>query len=271
MMSIRPQYKSQERVAPLAAGTVARVFSPLRASGDASARLFSVCLYREPTYAERFPLRDFNKRYLSQRDAITRFCESASARLLIFCDEDMAATALAFPSAEVYLVERTEAFAFSQHVWRYYSTLLPGAASGFHHFRGLDNVAADNLASIGQFEHSEADLLHAPYFPFKKEMKTYVPVRGSCSVARRGVGALARWLTSRPVKEPLGPWPRGFHCDEMYLKQFFYAELGNLNLDTLIDRDIPNNCWKDMMACLQGGATLTARGSFRKTRFLRSS
>ena len=245
--------------------------TPLRVQPLQKKHVYSVCLYREPTYAERFPRRPFEVRYVEALQKAEAFVQRAQCGLRIFCDENMAELALSVPSASVYRVTRQAVeFPFGQHLWRYYSVLLWDADKQIHHFRGVDNLTADDLSMTKEFEGSGADLLHAPYHPFNRGLKAYMPVRGSCSVARRGVSALSEWLQTRPMAEPEGEWPNGFHCDEFYLREFFYAHLGKLNLFTLIDRPVPDDCWADMQAALLQRCKVSVRGDYRMTDSMRS-
>ena len=251
---------------------VDRAFSVIRQT-DLKDRLFSTCLFQEPEYARLFPARDVSRRFL-QRDDVSYACEKNKASLCIFCDEANVEHALSFREANVYLVaKRQEEPAFAQHLWRYYSTLLPGAHKRFHHFRGLDNVAAEDISLTECFELSRADLLHAPYHAFKQvEGKEYIPVRGSCSVARKGVAELADWLSTKRVEPVLAVGSKkSFHLDEFFLRGFFYARLGKINLFTLVDRLLPPAAWEDLQTAIKRGATVSLHAAIGKGLHMRSA
>lgn len=248
--------------------------TPLRETPCNSQHVYSLCLYREPTFAARHPTRDFRERYTANLPSIVAFTSCTGSKFRIFCDEAMAPAVLAFEEADVYLVKEEVNFPFSQHRWRYFSVLLEDEAvarTRIHHFRGLDNAALEDLTVNHKFTKSQCDLLHAPYFPRRENMDTYMPIRGSCSVAHNGVSALRYWLKEHDMKEPQGAWPNGFHCDEYYLKEFFDATNGRLNLFTVIDREVPADCWQDAQLAMHFGRRVEIHGCFAPSNYLHSS
>jgi len=214
-------------------------FSPAIVRPTDAEHCFSVCLYREPEFVKRFPNRDYKKRYLDTIPAIREFTARHNFALNIFADPAMLETALSFDVGSVYVVTAPPAFPFSQHVYRYYSALLPTHPTiRAYHFRGLDNVtvADEELALLRHFVDTGAELMHAPYL--RAAGSLYTPVRGTCSIAGQAIRSLGEYLISTPNVAPedhKGIW----HNDEIYLGRWFDRVKESLFLYTIIDREMP--------------------------------
>lgn len=200
--------------------------------------VFSVCLYHEPEFSIRFPARDFSARYLERMPEVRELFARHGFALRIFCDQVMLETAQGIGFGEVFLVTDPPAFPFAQHLWRYYSVLLPGAETHCHHFRGCDNLAVtpEEIGLLNEFAATGGEILHAPYLRARGQV--YTPVRGSCSVAGLGARTLARHLCDRRPASS-GPWPSDWHCDEIWLAEWFADVRLRCRLHTLIDREQP--------------------------------
>jgi len=196
---------------------------------------FSVCLYKEKTYAERFPERNFENHYLNEKEKTAEFIRKTKSLLRIFTDEEMLDVALQFENAEVFLVKDKPQFPFQQHIWRYYSVLFPDKKIKAHHFRGLDNVNKDDLDLINSFVE-EYDLLASPYFAGKLILDQLIPVRGSCSVANNGIKLLAEFLQTKRPSKPDGHNKRVFHNDELFLREWWMKDKDLMNVYFYVDR-----------------------------------
>lgn len=238
---------------------IAPSFDPVVVRGTATARhCFSTCLYHEPTYAQCFPGRNFAGRYL-KADAIAEFLQRTQSHLVIFCDRAMLSTAKQMQVGDIYLVTEPAAFAWAQHIWRYYAALLPQhpTIQAFH-FRGLDNVMRDDIAMLDRFLDGGFDLLRAPYVRGKRQIWT--PVRGSCSVAHRGIQSLRDFLRTRQIQPTAAAWPEPFHCDERYLETWFKASRDELNTFTYIDRPIRGSVYREIHRALLKGRRVHVEG-----------
>lgn len=254
MMAVRPVPKLR------------RSFTAIRVFDNALITdYYSTCLYRVADFRRYFPARSFAGRYLDHSiETDKAFSSTENKRLRIFCDEASLDDALRFTTAEIFLVTEPVEFEFSQHLWRYYSVLVAGPPA-VHHFRGLDNVRFfDKAESL--FSSSGADLLHAPYF--SKRLKKALLIRGSCSVARKGVNLLDVWLRNEIATR--SRWPDVWHCDEDYLSRFFTSNIGKLDLFTLVDRELPAEAWRFVEKAVRLGASALLSGSENKA-FLRSN
>lgn len=212
---------------------------PMRMLPTTARHCFSVCLYHEPEFARFFPLRHFEQRYLAQIGEIEEAFARRNYHLKIFCDSAMLETALRFEFANIYLVKTPPAFPFCQHVWRYWSVILPSAQRHeCHHFRGLDNLVVSDAEAdlLDEFATSASDLWHAPYQPTR--LRRYMPIRGSCGVAREGIASLSRHLREHPHTEQLGHWDK-WHNDEHWLADWFGACRLDMRLFTVLDRRQP--------------------------------
>ncbi len=212
----------------------------LRDEGNDKKHCFSVCLYKEKTFAQRFPSRDFSLRYLSGIEETRKFLEDNDAMVRIFVDEAMNDIALSFNLGNVYLVKDTPDFPFQQHIWRYYSVLFPSSKIKAHHFRGLDNINKDDAAMIDRFEKSGLDVLHAPYLSSKLKGGV-MPIRGSCSVANQGINSLASFLKTKRPSRPDGDIKKEFFNDEFFLREWYMKENDKLDYFTFIDRVFPDS------------------------------
>lgn len=226
-MSTRRRFMMPDDTPRHPAPGFARVTLPAR-------HVFSVCLYHEPEFRLRFPARNFSARYLERMPEVRELFARHGFALRIFCDQAMLEAAQGIGFGEVYLVTDPPAFPFAQHLWRYYSVLLPGAEAHCHHFRGCDNLAVtpEEIALLEEFAVTKGEILHAPYLRARGQI--YTPVRGSCSVAGLGARLLARQL-SEPLAVSGDPW----HCDEIWLAEWFAAVRLRCRLHTLIDREQP--------------------------------
>lgn len=217
---------------------------------------FSVCLYHEPTYAARFPGRDFKVRYLDTMPAVKEIFARQNFALRIFCDRAMRETSLSFGIGSVYEVTEPPAFAFAQHLWRYCSVLLPPHRTiRAHHFRGLDNLAVTDteIRLLDQFLSSGSDILHMPYLRIRG--RAYTPVRGSCSVAHQGIRSLAHQLHTVP-NASAGEWPADWHNDEIWLSAWFDAVKHTSKLFTVVDRALPPAFYEDLKRQIASGQPL---------------
>ena len=214
-------------------------FSPAIVRQTYAEHCFSVCLYREQEFSTRFPNRDFKKRYLDTIPAIKDFTARHNFALNIFVDPAMLETAISFDVGSVYVVTEPRLFPFSQHIYRYYSALLPAHPTiRAYHFRGLDNVVIGDqeLSLLRHFVSTGAELMHAPYL--RAAGSLYTPVRGTCSIAGSAIESLAGFLATTPNPMPedsKGIW----HNDEIYLGRWFERVKDTLFLYTIIDREMP--------------------------------
>lgn len=212
----------------------------LRDEGNNKKHCFSVCLYKEKTFEKKFPNRDFTLRYLSGIEKTKEFLEKHDSMLRIFVDEEMKNVAMEFNLGNVFLVKDTPDFPFQQHIWRYYSVLFPDEKIKSHHFRGLDNINKDDIQMLERFEQTEFDVLHAPYLSSKLKGGV-MPIRGSCSVARKGIKSLANFLhTKRPIV-PDGDYKKEFFNDEFFLREWYISENSKLDYFTFVDRVFPDS------------------------------
>jgi hypothetical protein len=220
--------------------------SSLKIEATEATHCFSVCLYHEPEFAVRFRARDFKARYLSCMEDLSRWLRDTGYALNIFTDAEMAETALKFGCGSVYLVSAPPQFPFAQHLWRYYSALLPDHDTiKAYHFRGLDNVmiSEPERKIIARMVEDDAGLMHAPYL--RKNGEVYTPVRGSFSVAHEGIRALRWYLSTTPQPMPSEEWPEAWHSDENYLTGFYQAAARVLNTYTIVDRKLPMEFYAD--------------------------
>lgn len=231
---------------------VEQIVSVQREIPHTSRHCFSVCLYHEPEFERRFPRRDFRERYLEKMPQIREHLAAHNCHLKIFADETMLDTAMNFEFADVYGVRGEPAFPFYQHIYRYYAALLAdhGTVEAYH-FRGLDNLLFDpgEWKMFEAFRTSDCGIMHAPYL--RANGKVYTPVRGSCSVARDGIAALAWFLRSVPHKAPRQDWPEPWHSDEAYLSRWFAQVKGHLALFTVVDRELPMDFFSDLHRQIQ--------------------
>lgn len=201
---------------------------------------FSACLYHEPEFKKRFPGRNYANRYLHSMQEVIPHFRARNFALNIFADEAMLETALSFGFGSVYCVRDKPPFPFAQHVYRYYSALLPEHPTiRAYHFRGMDNLVPSDpfMAVLERFVGAGGEILHAPYLRARGLM--YMPIRGSCSVANGGISNLARFLRTTPLEPPTQPWPEGWHCDEHYLARWFKQERLRTRIHTIVDRPLP--------------------------------
>lgn len=229
---------------------------------------WSTCLYHEPSFAERFPHRDFRQRYLAQRDVIAQFIGAHNGTFVIFTDEAMLDTAMDLQLGSVALVHEPAVCPWAQHLWRYYAVL---AAQEFPavkawHFRGLDNVHRDDVAMLDRFLTAGFDLLRASYR--RGTPSLYTPVRGSCSVAAQGIPALAWGLRHRAPQGVVGA--DAFHCDERWLARWFEACQRWLNTFSFIDRSPAKGLWLDTLRSLRYGLRVHLEGQITDDGPLRS-
>lgn len=232
------------------------------AEPGSSPHCFSVCLYREPTFEQRFPGRDFAARYLQPRDEILDLLRKHGAHLKVWCDEAMLDTVMAMGFGDVYLVTDPPAHPWSQHLWRYWTclTTLDSAIKALH-FRGLDNLAREDFAMLDRFVASECDVLRAAYR--RGARSRYTPVRGSCSLARRGIRSLAHFLRSE-IPSPLSQvWPEPFHIDETALARWWTEALPWLDVMSYVDREMHPRFWRECHTTITHGHKLLIEG--RKT------
>lgn len=214
-------------------------FKPLLQIRHQAAHVLSACLFHEPEWAQRFPGRKFEQRYLSGAEALRDFLSATGWQLTLWVDAAMAGTALRFAeavqAADVYQVTTAPRFAFDQHLWRYYSVLLPGATcSRAIHFRGMDdllpNATWQRLAE--ELQDGGDDLLHWPCR--QGGGRLYVPVRGKCSVAHAGVLSLRAWLRTHEPHDWKGDhWTNRWHADEAMLTEWFNARQAELHTITV--------------------------------------
>lgn len=215
-------------------------FTKVREKAKQSSHCFSTCLYREPLYETAMPKRNFKARYLDTASAISATVRRYGFGLKIFADAEMLETALSFAEADVYLVDSPVAFPFAQHNWRYYAVLLDDASIKAYHFRGLDNTACkrEEIKLLRRFLAGGFDVLHAPYM--RARGRVYTPVRGSCSVAGKGISTMRSFLINNAPGCPPGPWPATWHNDEIFLGYWFRENEARLKLYTYLDRAMPD-------------------------------
>lgn len=216
---------------------------------------FSACLYDQPHPKRRHV--NFAERYLDSMPAVRDRLEETGYGLNIFCDAAMLQTALSFECGSVYLVTEPPKFEFQQHVWRYYSALLPNHPTiQAYHFRGMDNLLASNdeLEMFDQFLAGGYEIKHAPYTR-KAGGDIYTPIRGSCSVAGRGIQSLGWWLSTQEHFAP-EDWPSTWHNDEDHLARWFNAVKHHHSLFTILDRDMPMHFYRDLSIQLETGMPL---------------
>lgn len=229
-------------------------FTPAVVRPHEGPHCFSVCLYHEPKFRETFPARDFSARYLESMPAVRDRLQEIGFGLNIFCDATMLQTALSFDVGSVYLVTKEPQFAFQQHVWRYYSTLLQSEGVQAYHFRGMDNLIVSD-GEVAMFDHflaTGSEIKHAPYEPLKKENGPYLPVRGSCSVAGNGIQSLGWWMETQQQAEPTSK-TNGWHNDEVHLARWFRSVRLDHKLYTIIDRPLPMAFYRDLSEQLETG------------------
>lgn len=232
-------------------------FTPIIERPTKARHCFSVCLYSEPLFTVQFPQRNFNKRYLENIPAVTERLAATNYALNIFCDAASLQTALNLNVGSVYLVTKAKEFAFQQHIWRYFSTLLPKHETiQCYHFRGMDNLLAseDELTLFERFRLSGCDIKHAPYH--RASGNIYVPVRGSCSVAHEGIKSLGWWLQNHKQRHPTN-WPETWHSDEDHLTGWFSEAKLSHRLFTIIDRELPMAFYRSLSEQIERGIPLT--------------
>lgn len=206
----------------------------------------SVCLYHEPLYAQYFPRRSYEARFLSRAAHISQWLSAEKIDLHIFCDQARLADAIALDCGSVHLVTTPPAHPFEQHLWRYLGTNLVG--EGVMHFRGMDNIimSAEELTCYTLSVH---EIIRAPYAP---PGRPYMPMRGSCSISGRAAESLADWLDRWQMVDP-GTKPERWHSDEIYLAQWFTRHHVKHSVLTLMDRDLPPQLLVEINAHFAGG------------------
>lgn len=223
---------------------------------------FSVCLYREPTFEQRFPARDFWQRYLQPGDDIRTMLARHNAHLKIWCDRAMLETAVRMDLGDIYLVTDPPPHPWSQHLWRYYATLLPAHETIVaYHFRGLDNVAREDMAMLDRFVEGGFDVLRAAYRRGARSI--YTPVRGSCSLARNGIASLAHQLCTRTPRPLSAAWPEPFHIDEAFLAAWWRVAHRHLNSMTYIDRKPTPEIFREIRRAMLRGRRIAVEGAIR--------
>lgn len=246
-----------ERLAPLL--PVPGFVQVRTAEASSSPHAFSVCLYREPSFEQRFPGRDFAQRYLQPRGEIVEFLRRHGARLIVWCDEAMLETVLAMGYGDVFLVTDPPAHPWAQHLWRYWSCHLAlDPAIKALHFRGLDNLLNEDFAMLDRFVASGCDVLRASYR--RGARSRYTPVRGSCSLARHGITSLAHHMRmERPSPLSL-VWPEPFHIDEAFLASWWRSALPWLDVMSYVDRVQHPRFWRECHATIEHGRKLIIEG-----------
>lgn len=216
-------------------------FTAVRTGAELGTHVISACLFREPEWAERFPDRDFNTRYLEGSDRLAAFLAESGWGLVLFVDRAMLPIALSLAKlaerVEVYRVTTRPRFPFEQQVWRYLSVLLPGAEDRVWHFRGMDDlVPCATWRELAEgMVTGAADLLHWPCR--QAAGRLYVPVRGKCSMRAAAVLSLRRWWQAHEAHDWTGDhWRNRWHSDELWLGEWFAAESDALRVTTVVDR-----------------------------------
>lgn len=222
---------------------------------------YSTCLFYEPRFREVKAATEFKRLYIDRIEDISKWRREAGHSLSVYCDATMHETALAVEGASVTVVSDRSHVPWHQHLWRYYSALRDDAPNLIHHFRGMDNVTCDYPRTIELFAETGYDLMHGPYVrPLTSE---YFPVRGSCSLNRKAVAALRRWLVTNPAEPRLDEPAEGtppddmgraaFHTDERWLRRFYRKHAGEWNSVVIIDR-LPDSRWfEDFAATVAAG------------------
>jgi len=226
---------------------------------------FSACLFREPTFEERFPDRSWGERYLERCAASIDAMDRLGCHLNIICDAASLSDALSLGVGSVFLCDDEPTVPFAKHLFRYYSALLPPHPTvEFYHFRGMDNIlkSDDEPALLDNFAKSGCDVLRSPYFPMSGKDKCYMRVRGSCSVNMRGAASLAHFLSSTPLASKKGP--AAFHCDEFHLDKWFQRDWRHLKSYTMIDRKMGPEFYQEMQQMIDEGVDQTIRVQVRK-------
>lgn len=238
---------------------------PVRVRDHSAKHCFSVCLYREPTYEERFPERSWSERYLERCAASIEALERHRHHLNIICDAASLSDALSLGVGSVFLCDDEPTAPFAKHLFRYHSVFLPPHPTiEYYHFRGMDNIlkSEDEPALIGDFAQSGCDVLRSPYFPMSGPDKRYIRVRGSCSVNLRGAKAMAHFLSSTPLVVPTGN--AAFHCDEFHLDKWFGRYWYHLKPYTMIDRKMGPEFYLEMQEMVEAGVDQIVRVQVRK-------
>lgn len=241
------------------------IITPVRVIDHTSEHCFSACLFHEPTFAERFPERSFQERYLERCHASGEALAREGHHLNIICDHASLDDALSLNLGSVFVCHDEPKIPFAKHLFRYYSTLLPRHPTvKWWHFRGMDNILKSDHepALLADFAASGCDLLRSPYSPMSGQNKRYVSVRGSCSVNLRGAASLAHFLTSVPLESKLGPL--AFHCDELHLNKWFQRDWRQLKLYTLIDRRMRDEFYEELRGMVAEGVDQIVRVLVRK-------
>lgn len=258
-MSRRTSYQAPRVMDPSKTALI-----PVKSSSSRSMKVISVCLYAEPTYAARFPSRNFESRYIASCLNSMEFLAREDYRLVIFTDHSMLRVAGGI-DADVYLVTSRPRYPFEQNLWRYYAaSALRGSGVNVIHFRGMDNIAApdDRLDVMRDFEASGFDLLNAPYL--RARGLSYCPVRGSCSVGGNGIESLASWMDANMTASEILDWPACWHQDENVLSNWFDANWGKLRIYTMIDRVMPIEFYTWMDSALRAGVSLKVSSISKK-------
>lgn len=216
---------------------------------------YSVCLYKEPLYKQLHPTRDFKQRYLEPfKDDVRNHLEKHKMALNIFCDEESLELAISLKTGSVYLVTQKPLYPFFQHLYRYYSVFLEHPTIQTYHFRGMDNIVADDTAvsRLREFHNSSMDVLNMPYF--RNFTSKYCPIRGSCSISRRGIKSLAGFLKHKRLYPDVTNKRLLWHSDEDFLTEWFNGIKNTLGIYTIVDRELPMDFYFDLMNMTKSGA-----------------
>lgn len=228
--------------------------TPVRIEEHTARHCFSVCLYHEPEFAERFPLRTVQGRYIERALAAKERLKQHGCSVNIICDKASLQDALDLNMGSVFLCHDEPKQPFGKHLLRYYSPLLmPHPTVEFYHFRGMDNILSseEEMPLLNEFARSGCDILRSPYSPLKYKLKQYIKVRGSCSVNLRGGMALSHFLTSVPLAKQR--WPLSFHCDELHLNAWMERYSSKLKQFILIDRRQNRAFYEEMQTLIEDG------------------
>lgn len=213
---------------------------------------FSVCLYKEPMYKTLRPKSDFKERYLKPfQDDVKRHLEEYNIGLNIFCDEESLELALSLKTGSVYLVKQRPLYPFFQHLYRYYSVFLNQPGVQTYHFRGMDNiVTSDNaMANLRSFHNSTMDILNMPYLRYKTDK--YCPIRGSCSVSRRGITSLKEFIKGNRIYPDVQNLTSLWHSDEDFLTEWYNRVKHSLGSFIIVDRKLPMDFFIDLNSMIE--------------------
>jgi hypothetical protein len=213
---------------------------------------YSVCLYDEPEYKKLHPTRNFAQRYLQPfQEDVKKHLDRNNMALNIFCDEKSLDLALSLKTGSVYLVKQRVLYPFFQHLYRYYSVFLDHPTIQTYHFRGMDNIiCSDNaMSNLREFHTSGMDVLNMPYS--RKYKESYCPIRGSCSVSRRGILSLRNFLKENRFFPDMSDKRLIWHSDEDFLTIWFNAIKNYLSIYTIIDRELPMDFYLDLTTMIK--------------------